>query len=171
MGVPLYKAAVLMGYQKAGVAGPRGQLISVSIGSPVYPGQWYELKIGEGAGIYMHGRTKRPMCWWVSEQWLADRDLVRITTKVGIAGVGRDDERSMELIFSVDPTAPLVEVKWKGLGYRDWPLLKGHVREVSRTTPQMERDISITAVYDEGHATPAEGEGADATIGQHQSDK
>jgi len=158
VGIPLYKAAVLMGYQKAHVAGPRGQLIRVSIGSPLFPGQWTELKIGDGSGMYMHGRTKKPMLWWVAEQWLADGDLLKIETKVGEAGVGRDETRSMEMVFSIDPRAPLVEVKWKGLGYRDWPLLKARVREVSRTTPQMERDISITAVYDDRQDGPRDSE-------------
>jgi hypothetical protein len=151
MGVPLYKVAVLMGYQKAHVAGPRGQLISVALGSPMYPGQWIELKPGDGTGMYLHARTKKPMRWWVSEQWLAQGDLIRIETKVAEAGVGRDEKRSVEMVWSVESSAELVEVRWRGLGYKDWPLMVGRVREVSRTSPEIARDLSVAAVFHEGY--------------------
>jgi len=162
MGVPTYKVALMMGYQKAHVAGPRGQIISVAIGSPLFPGQWCSLKVGDGTGIYLHGRTKKPMCWWVSEQWLAEGDLIRIETKVAEAGVGRDEKRSIDMIWAVDPSSQLIELRWHGIGYKDWPIMKGRVREVSRTSPEIQRDLSITAVYDaETFASIQDGDAAD----------
>lgn len=157
MTVPVYKVALMLGYQKAHVAGPRGQIIAASIGSPLFPGQWLGLKVGEGSGIYLHGRTKKPMCWWVSEQWLARGDLIQIETKVAEAGVGRDEKRSLSMVWTVDPDASLIELRWPGIGYKDWPIAKGRIREVSRSSPEIERNIHITAVYDGGFDTDLSG--------------
>lgn len=149
MSFSVYKSTVLIGYQKAGVSGPRGQLISAYLGNPKYPGEWTQIRINEGEGLFLHGRTKKKLLWWLSEQWLAEGDLVRISTKVAETGVGQDEDRTMELTFSMDTSNSLIEVRWPGLGYKDFPLLKGRLREISRTSLGLERELRAHAVLDE----------------------
>ena len=141
MPIPIYKVLAVIGYQKAGVSGSRGQIVSVGYSAPGTTDDWTEFRIGEGDGIYLHSRTKKPMCWWMVEEWLAEGDRVRLQTKVAEQGVGRDDDRTATLLFVVDPAAPVVTVTWQGLGYKNEPLLKGRLVEIARTSLADERRI------------------------------
>lgn len=149
--VPAYKVTALVGYQKAGVSGPRGQVVSVHYSQYDYPDDWQEVRIGEGEGAYPHARTLKPMCWWVAELYLASGDKVRLTTKVGIRGVGADEERSWDMMFDVDEKAPVVTLTWNGIGYRHWPLLRGRLREIYRSDKATQRDIRIINPKYEGN--------------------
>lgn len=164
--MPTFKVIALVGYCKAGVSGPRGQVISACLGSPKFPDQWTEVKISEGDGIFLHGRTRKKMLWWLSEQWLIETDLIRVETKVAELGVGRDEDRTMTLIFALDPTCSLVEVRWPGLGYRDYPLLKGRLREISRVSLSDMRELQIRPVREDEFDTNRKGEGNATLVGK-----
>jgi len=140
--VPAYKVTAMVGYQKAGVSGPRGQVVSVHYSQYDYPDDWQEVRWGEGEGAYAHARNKR-MCWWTAELYLASGDKVRLTTKVGIRGVGPDEERSWDMMFDVDEKAPVVTLTWNGIGYRHWPLLRGRLREIYRSDAIKKRDVRV----------------------------
>lgn len=150
MRIPIYKVAIQVGFQKAGVLGPRGQLIRAEFGHPNQE-KWTEVRICEGDGARLDPKTKRPMVWWMSEQWLSQGDLIRVSTKVAQAGVGVDEDRTMDLLYQVDPSQSVVEVKWSGVGYKNYFLLKGCLRELARSSRAEQRQIKeIDPVTAEG---------------------
>lgn len=141
MRIPIFKAVVTIGYQKGGVSGNRGQLIQAFIRDADDEGDWSEIDKDQGDGIYLHGQKKH-MMWWSGELWLAASDKIKISTKVGIVGQGADEDMTMDLVFAIDPDAPLVAVSWQGIGYKGYPLLKGKVRELARTSMAEHRRIT-----------------------------
>jgi len=141
MKIPVYKVVVTIGYQKAGVSGNRGQLIRAFIRDALDQGDWYEIDRGQGDGVYLHA-PKKNMMWWSGELWLGEHDKVKISTKVGIVGQGTDEDLTMDMIFIIEPSAPLVSVTWPGIGYKGYPLLKGRVQEVARSSKADERRIT-----------------------------
>lgn len=149
MRIAVHKVVVTIGYQKAGASG-RGQLIKAAIRDGDDCGDWTEIDKNDGDGIYLHGHKKN-MMWWSGELWLAANDKIRISTKVGIVGQGTDEDLTMDLIFVVDPTAPLVAVTWPGIGYKGYPLLKGKVVEVARASKADERrTMQIDPLFEQG---------------------
>lgn len=150
MRIPTYKVVAMVGYQKAGVRGPSGQIIDVSIADPLRQDEWMSVRVGDGDGIYLHQKQNKPMVWWHAELWLAAKDVIKITTKVGILGQGTDEERTMDLLFAVDPNAPLVSVSHPGLGYGGYPILRGRVREIARSSKADTRRMKIEQHLDSG---------------------
>lgn len=142
MEITVYKTCVQVGYQKAGALSSRGMLIQASYGTPSAPGVWTAVDMGKGEGVSLHARTKKPYWWWLADVWLAEGDLLKLTTKVAVAGAGQDEDRSMDLLFSIDPNAGVVEVSWPGIGYKDYPLARGCLREINRSTAANARVIN-----------------------------
>lgn len=149
MRIPIYKVVVTIGYQKAGASG-RGQLIKAAIRDAEDQGDWTDIDKNDGEGVYLHGQKKN-MMWWSGELWLAIGDKIKISTKVGIVGQGADEDLTMDLIFVVDPSSPLVAVTWPSVGYKGYPLLKGKVREIARASKADERRMmQIDPLFENG---------------------
>ncbi len=140
MKIPIYKVALVIGYEKAGVSGARGQLVKAEIGRPDND-ERMEIQIGEPEGVWMHGRTKEKKQWWMSVQWLCEGDLVYISVKVGIAGVGTDEDRTADYIFQVDPSVAVIEFGPHGVGFKDYFIAKGRLRMVAGLSKAEERQV------------------------------
>lgn len=151
MKIPIYKVGLVVGYEKAGVTNSRGQLVRAFIGRPDSD-EKMEVQLGEPPGVWMHARTKQQRQWWMSEQWLAEGDLVRVVMKVGIAGVGIDEERTGEMLYQVDPNEKVREVGVAGVGFKGYYLVKGRLHELARTSEAQRRQlVEIDPMSEEGY--------------------
>lgn len=141
--IDVYKTVAVVGYQKgvAHGAGGLGQLVRCWYGSPERPDEWTEIQMGRDDGVYLNEKSKQPVAWWAAELWLAAGDLVKIETRLARIGIGQDANRSADLMYRVDPSSPLVEVAWPGVGFKDYYLLKGYLAEVMRSTKAEQRRI------------------------------
>lgn len=141
--IDIYKTVAVVGYQKGAAqgAGGLGQLVRCWYGSPERPDEWTEVQMGKDDGVYLNEMTKQPIRWWAAELWLAAGDTLKVETRLARIGVGQDGNRSADLMYRVDPAAPLVEVAWPGVGFKDYYLLKGYLVEIMRSTKAEQRRI------------------------------
>jgi hypothetical protein len=87
-------------------------------------------------GVYLTPLAQRyTRMWYQKPVDCATGDIIRVESKVGLRGLGPDEKRSFTGLYQVDEGASSVEIKVFGVGFgREFPLLKGSLREVSFQT-------------------------------------
>jgi len=117
--------AGIFGWQRGRI----GSIVNISINNtPLSPHDSDIVLLSNPA----HARWSR---WWAFRRVVVPGDIVRLETKVGVRGVGPDNEKTTTHYFVVEPTH-MVEIRIKKVGYKDYPLLKGTLKIQTQQSQQ-----------------------------------
>jgi len=103
----------------------------------------------EGAQFVSNPAHRGRESWWACNLELPHGAVIKLETKVGVAGRGQDSDRTTEQWFLVNPDYPITEVRVPRVGFKSYPLLKGKLETISSKTQQEEKDNLIENLLSE----------------------
>lgn len=125
-----------IGYRKA-IRTKDGQLIKAYINKD---------EVSRKDGEYQHDRTTPGMAWYLARRDVPPESEIKVEVKTGIIGVGTDENRTFEMVFIADPEAEVIEVKSPQLGYKNRPIIKGRLRQISYLSEADKREQRLYTI-------------------------
>ena len=114
-----------------------GQLITVSVNNN---------SVDMTQGEYLTSQAERhKRLFYMKPIDCKDGDLITLESKVGIRTLGVDEYNSFTAVFQVNESNTESEFKWAGVGYPNFPLIKGKINQVSIITAKELRESKIKA--------------------------
>jgi len=129
---------IQIGYRKSMNRRRDGQLIRALIND-------IECSWKDDCGKYLTSKmdSAKGILWYLWKGNVDVGDTIRISVATSIIKIGKDEERTFDSLYYVDSDAPLREIIIPGIGYKKYPLIKGHVREMASVS---EADKRIAAI-------------------------
>ena len=101
----------------------------------------------EDCGQYLtthKDRVQKRMIWFMCDWEFETEDVLRILVKTYLPGIGQDEERTFETLYYVDEGSPVREHAIKGVGHKDYPLIKGRFQEIGTVSEEDKRRGKIS---------------------------
>lgn len=133
------RVVLQIGYQKSGGRRREGQLVQAWVNDE-------ECSWKDDTGKYLTSRAESSMkgvLWYLWSGEVTSEDIIKISVKTSLAGIGTDEERTFESLYYVDENAPVREIHIPGVGRKKYPLLKGRVVEVGSASEKDKRESEI----------------------------
>lgn len=93
------------------------------------------------------GRWLTPMadrewrCWHLCELDVEPGDRITLTCKTGLRRKGKDEARTFDMIYVVGTeTDDVEELDRRGVGYGNYPIIKGRVKELADVSAADQRE-------------------------------
>jgi len=113
-----------------------------------------ELSWNDGdCGTYlssMKDRHYRGMTWFMYDFDMKKDDILRISVKTYLTGIGMDEENTFEALYYADEEAPVRDFTVSKVGMRGYPLIKGRFLEIDSITEDEKRKADIEEFLNEG---------------------
>lgn len=94
----------------------------------------------EGMFLTTHkDRVYRSMIWYMCSIPVNDSDLIRFSIKTFLPGIGIDEEKTFESLYSFKEEFELESIEISGVGMKRYPLIKGRVEEVGLISEEEKR--------------------------------
>lgn len=87
-----------------------------------------------GISLLSNPAHRRREGWWGGTLELYPDSVIHLVTKVGVRGAGPDVARTTDNTYRVLPDARVVTLHIPGVGFRQYPLLKGHLQVINAQT-------------------------------------
>ncbi len=132
------KVLLQIGYRKAVGFRKEGQLIRTYVDDE-------ECTWGDGEGIYLTPQTaaSKGILWYMWRGEVHSESTIRICVNTSLVKIGPDEDRTFESLYFVEESAPEREVIIPGVGYKNYPLIKGRITEVASVSKTEERVANI----------------------------
>lgn len=95
-------------------------------------------------------RVYRRTVWYMYEIDLQPQDVLKLEVKTYLTGVGIDTEKTFEVLYYVDESAPVKDVEMAGVGLKGYPIIKGRVLEIGSVSAEDKRKADIEDFMNEG---------------------
>ena len=107
---------------------------------------------GEGGTFLtsMKDRKFKGMIWYMCSTEAAADDVIKISVKTFLNGVGLDHENTFESLYYADEEAPVREVSLREVGMKNYPLIKGRILEIGTVSEEDKRKADIEDFLNEG---------------------
>lgn len=134
-----------IGYSKALGRRKEGQLLNAWIND-------FQCEIDPDCGKYITTPVdgKRGFSWFLYDSQVEKTDTIRIECKTAFPGMGKDEDRTFELLYYLDENAPVREISIKGVGHSKYPLIKGRVIEIGSVSEKDKRLSDLDQFISEG---------------------
>lgn len=87
-----------------------------------------------GVQLVSNPAKRRREQWYLYNTDLTVGTIIRLRTRVGVRGSGADTERSIDALYMISPDAPVRDITVPGVGYKQFPLLRGPLLVVQERT-------------------------------------
>jgi len=98
----------------------------------------------------MKDRKFKGMIWYMCSTEAAADDVIKISVKTFLNGVGLDHENTFESLYYADEEAPVREVSLREVGMKNYPLIKGRILEIGTVSEEDKRKADIEDFLNEG---------------------
>jgi len=116
------KVAVQIGFERKA---REGQLIEAYVNEE-------KIEFSSEFGMYLTPMSARQrMAWYLWVEELSDGDTIKIAIRTGLRGLGKDEDRTSDLLYTVAEGVRTVNLRIQRVGFRGYPILKGSVVEVA----------------------------------------
>jgi hypothetical protein len=88
-------------------------------------------------------RVYRNMVWYLCEISTADLDIIKLSVKTFLPGIGLDEENTFEALYCCHNEYEVQTIDFSNIGMKKYPLLKGRVLEVGSVSEEDKRIIDI----------------------------
>jgi len=107
---------------------------------------------GEGGTFLtsMKDRKFKGMTWYMCSTEVEEEDVIKISVKTFLNGVGMDHENTFESLYYADAEAPVREVSLRDVGMKNYPLIKGRILEIGTVSEEDKRKADIEEFLNEG---------------------
>ena len=107
---------------------------------------------GEGGTFLtsLKDRKYRGMTWYMCSTEAEADDVLKISVKTFLNGVGLDHETTFESLYYADEEAPVREVSIRDVGMKNYPLIKGRILEIGTVSEEDKRVADIEEFLNEG---------------------
>lgn len=130
----IVKVFALYGFKRS-VAG--GHVVKVAVDERELNGNT------PGAQFVSNPAFRDRECWWAVTLDLDEGQVIKLTTLAGVAGKGRDTDRTTEQWFTPNEDYGSIEIRVPKVGFKRYPLLKGKLQTVSSQTEQEANDAIV----------------------------
>ena len=107
----------------------------------------------EDNGMFLTSRAdtnKKGAFWYLWSNEVSTGDVIDISVKTGIPGVGQDENLTFEASYMVDENVDVREVIIPGVGMGNYPLIKGRLVDVSFVSEADKRLDAVSSFLEEG---------------------
>ena len=98
----------------------------------------------------MKDRKFKGMIWYVCSIEVEPEDVIKISVKTFLNGVGLDHENTFDSLYYADEEAPVREVSLRDVGMKNYPLIKGRILEIGTVSEEDKRKADIEDFLNEG---------------------
>lgn len=138
------RVVIQIGYTKSFGHRKEGQKLSAFINDVECT--WAD-KTGHFLTSYLD--TKKGKLWYLCTEEVEHGDAIRVQVFTTIAGVGKDERRTLEMVYAADENASIQEVEISGVGMKGYPLLKGRLVSLGSVSEADNREAEAEAVLDD----------------------
>lgn len=104
--------------------------------------------ISKGELVSNPAQRQREM-WWAKTLDVAEGTVIRLETKVGIRGAGRDNDRTTSNCYIARRGFPIRDIHVPRVGFRNFPLLKGPLEIILQQSVQDETDRQLDTMLED----------------------